>query len=267
MEYLYPHFQRELMMEDSRFHGGPRPGEPFPDFDLPTTDGGRIRGSDFVGRQPLLLSFSSVTCPMTADASSVLKPLYQEFGDRVTFVSLYVREAHPGENYPQPRSMQEKLQHARDYEQRDLIPWTVAIDDPDGTLHQSLDPKPNALYLIDRDGRVFARILWSNEEQAVRDALHALVEERPLRHAERTGKAVPMVRGIGHMHDVLSAAGEQALHDFRRALPPVYGLARLASAYRSVPASRRSLAAMASFLAVGLAALAGWRLIRRNRIS
>jgi peroxiredoxin len=64
MEYRYPHFKRRLMIEDTAFgsyRGGPSPGEPVPDFDLPTTDGGRVRKSDFVGRRPLLLTFGSIT--------------------------------------------------------------------------------------------------------------------------------------------------------------------------------------------------------------
>lgn len=60
MEYRYPHFRRELLMEDMGFSRGPRPGEPFPDFDLPTTDGGRVRSSEYRG-QPLLVTFASVT--------------------------------------------------------------------------------------------------------------------------------------------------------------------------------------------------------------
>ena len=47
---------------------GGAPGEEMPDFDLPTTDGRRLRKADYVGVRPLLLSFDSVTCPMTADA-------------------------------------------------------------------------------------------------------------------------------------------------------------------------------------------------------
>jgi hypothetical protein len=60
MDYRYEHFKRELLFEDMAFGGGPRPGERFPDFDLPTTDGGRTRLSDYRGR-PLLLTFASVT--------------------------------------------------------------------------------------------------------------------------------------------------------------------------------------------------------------
>ncbi|MCO5168753.1 MAG: hypothetical protein M9894_20630 [Planctomycetes bacterium] len=60
MEYSYPHFQRELLREDSSFTGGPTPGQPLPDFDLPTIDGGRLRRSDLAGR-PFALLFGSFT--------------------------------------------------------------------------------------------------------------------------------------------------------------------------------------------------------------
>jgi hypothetical protein len=59
--YRFPHYRRELLREYASFHGGPEPGEPLPEFDLPTTDGGRVRKSDFTGRRPLFLSFASIT--------------------------------------------------------------------------------------------------------------------------------------------------------------------------------------------------------------
>lgn len=61
MQYRFPHFKRELMLEDLRFHSGPQPGQPMPDFELTTTDGRQIKKSDFVGLKPLLLTFGSVT--------------------------------------------------------------------------------------------------------------------------------------------------------------------------------------------------------------
>ncbi len=61
MEYRYPHFKRELLADDSAFEWGPSPGELIPDFELSTTDGGRVGKSDFVGERPLLLVFSSYT--------------------------------------------------------------------------------------------------------------------------------------------------------------------------------------------------------------
>lgn len=52
---------------------------------------------------------------MTASAGPALKRMHEEFGDRVGFVTLYVREAHPGERYPQPETFEQKLEHARAY--------------------------------------------------------------------------------------------------------------------------------------------------------
>ena len=59
--YRYDHFTRVLFMEDMAFSGGPQPGQQMPDFDLPTTDGRRVRKADLTGRRPLLLTFASVT--------------------------------------------------------------------------------------------------------------------------------------------------------------------------------------------------------------
>lgn len=60
MEYGYEHFRKELLKEDSSFSHGQRLGEPLPDFDLPTVDGGRLRKRDLAG-QPFVLIFASFT--------------------------------------------------------------------------------------------------------------------------------------------------------------------------------------------------------------
>jgi FPC/CPF motif-containing protein YcgG len=99
-----------------------------PEFDLPTTDGGRVRKNDFVGQQPLLLTMGSVTCPMTADANPILQRLHDEFGEHIAFVTLYVREAHPEDRYPQPDSFEQKKSFARELQQRDALRWPVAVD-------------------------------------------------------------------------------------------------------------------------------------------
>ncbi len=232
MEYRYRHFKRELLFEDMAWRGGIAVGEQMPDFDLPTTDGGRIRKTDFVGVKPLLLSFGSVTCPMTIDANPKLKHLHDQFGDRVAFVSLYVREAHPGDRYPQPQTMEQKLEFARELKKRDRLPWPVAVDDIDGTLHQKLDPKPSAVYILDVDGRVAFRALWSNDREGVlRRALEELAAGRSPA-TEHTGRMVPMMRGIAHMDEVLAMSGPTARRDVRRQAPPVYVMAKMAGLVR-----------------------------------
>ncbi len=96
---------------------------------------------------------------MTASAGPTLKRLHAEFGDRIPFLTLYVREAHPDERYPQPQDLETKRRHAQDYRQRDALPWPVLVDSLDGDLHRRLDPKPDALYLVDGEGTVAFRTL------------------------------------------------------------------------------------------------------------
>jgi len=214
------------------WRGGLAAGEQMPDFDLETTDGGHVRKADFVGVKPLLLSFGSVTCPMTIDANPKLKHLYEQFGEHIAFVSLYVREAHPGDRYPQPETEEQKIQFARELKERDHLPWPVAIDDIDGSLHRRLDPKPNAAYIMDTGGRVAFRMLWSNDREGVlRKALEQVAAgQTPAK--EHSGRMVPMMRGIAHMDEVLAMSGPTARRDVRRQAPPVYAMAKLAGLMR-----------------------------------
>lgn len=142
---------------------------------------------------------------MTASAGPALKRLHEDFGDRVAFVSLYVREAHPGDRYPQPESFEQKMEHARAYRERDGLPWPVAVDDVDGSLHRALDPKPSSVYLMDREGRVAFRALWSNDEATVRDGLQAVVDGRTPERPERLNRVAPMTRGLGCQYEILDA--------------------------------------------------------------
>jgi hypothetical protein len=59
--YRYDHFKREVLWGDLSFRSGPAPGQPFPDFDLETTDNGRVRKADLVGKKPVLMTLGSVT--------------------------------------------------------------------------------------------------------------------------------------------------------------------------------------------------------------
>ncbi|MFP4600979.1 MAG: TlpA family protein disulfide reductase [Persicimonas sp.] len=244
LEYRYPHFKRELLMEDMSFGGGPSPGEPMPDFELPTTDGDTIRKSDFVGDRPLLLTVGSITCPMTAASGKILHKLHREFGDQVAFVTLYVREAHPGDAIPQAKTLDDKLAYARAYKERDGIHWKVAVDDVEGTLHRKLDPKPNSTYIMSEDGTVAYRSLWSNDERALRKGLRGIVEGKRV-IGETESHAVPMVSGMGKMYEMLEMSGPTAKKDLMNQAPPMYAMARLASMFRPLSPLGRGMTAMA----------------------
>lgn len=203
---------------------------------------------------------------MTASAGPVLKRLYEGFGDRVAFVTLYVREAHPGERIPQPETFKEKMQHARMYKERDQIPWPVVVDDLEGALHRALDPQPNAAYLMDADGKVAFRALWSNDVGALRNALEAVVSRSPGVVRERQTTPVPLLMGMGAMEETFDAAGPTAWQDIWRAAPPMYVLGHLAGWFRPLSPLARGVTATATSVA-GLAMALGIirSLLRRSR--
>jgi hypothetical protein len=182
---------------------------------------------------------------MTASAGPVLQQLHDRFGDRVAFVTLYVREAHPGERHPQAETFEQKLRFAREYRERDRIPWPVAVDSVTGDLHRALDGKPNAAYLMDTEGRVAFRSLWSNTRAPLERTLETVVSGRPLERREDESKVVPMVRGMGKMRDVLLEGGRVAERDVLRAMPPLYAMATVASFFRPLSPLGRGIAAIA----------------------
>jgi hypothetical protein len=264
-DYLYDHVSSKVLGEDLDFGAdAPGPGDRLPDFDLPTATGERIRSVDFVGHEPLLLVFGSVTCPMTASSVPSLKRLYARFGDRIVFLMVYVREAHPGENFPQPRTLDQKLGHAQALIERDEIPWPIAVDDPEGKLHRAMDSKPNAAFLIDRGGQIVFRALWAGDERALRGALVAVAHgERPP-EAESRRRLVPMAKGMGEMREILHQAGPRAERDIWRAAPPMGVTAWTASLFRPLPPQWRTVAALASF---AIACGAVGALLARRRFS
>jgi hypothetical protein len=145
------------------------------------------------------------------------------------------------------------------YEERDGIPWPVAVDDVQGDLHRALDPKPNAAYLMDTEGNVAFRALWANDERVLRQGLEAIISHQELPIGEREPRVVPMLKGLGKQYDLLSFAGEQAKRDFLREVPPMYAMARLAALFRPLPPLGRGIAAQSIGMLGLILALGGLR--------
>lgn len=266
MVYRPAHLQHEMLEEDMGFRGGPRPGEPMPDFELPTTDGGMIRKGDYIGRIPLLMIMDSITCPMTAASTPILRKLWNEYGDRVAFVGLYVREAHPGEHFPQAKTSKQKMHHARQLKERDDIHWPVAVDNLNGTLHQELDSKSNAAYIMDTQGNVAFRSLFANDERVLRQALEQVLAHPMETIGESEPKVVPLLSGMGVAYEVLDHAGDQAKQEFKQEMPQAYALARAASIFRPLPPFWRSIATITTaVLALGGLSAGVITLIKRSR--
>jgi len=260
-DYLYTHVTPIVLSDDMTFsEGAPRPGDPLPRFDLPTADGARVRADDFRGKRPLLLITGSFTCPMTASSNPKLKRLHARFGSQIAFLMLHVREAHPGERYDQPRSFDEKLEHARDLKERDRLPWTIAVDDPAGSVHRALDEKPNAIYLANQDGEIVYRALWAGDEEGLTQALESVARGKRPRQQESRRRLLPMAEGVGVMRAMMRRSGPRAEADIWRAAPPMAAMAWIADLYHPLQPKWRTVAAAAT---IGIAAVVGVSLLAR----
>lgn len=250
--YRYQRFTFSLLLRDMRFQKGtPSPGDVFPAFKLLTTDGDELANEDLLGKAPVLLVFGSMTCPMTASAMPFLKQLQIEFGERVRFIIVNVREAHPGEYYQQPTTMSEKVDHARALKQHYGITWTVAADNVDGSLHRLLDPKPNSAYLVNNDGTIAFRSLWASDRKAMRQALESVVAGRVPRRQQSQALLRPVTRAMGQVQDVMDRAGPQAVKDLWRAGLPMALAGRVATIFSPLAPDQRGISAVLS-MAIGM---------------
>jgi len=263
-DYRYQHFTTKLLIHDGSFHkAAKRPGETLPDFDLPTTDWERIATRDFVGDRPLFLVTGSITCPMTASAIPSLKRLYAQCGDDIAFLILNVREAHPGEHYPQPDTMEEKIDHARTLKDFYELPWTVAVDDLDGTLNLAMDGKPNSAYLMDRDGKIVFRSVWARDLRgSIRRALESAAHEEAPAKDESRALLRPVILASGVIDQVMTRAGPTAVRDHWRSNFPLQLTAKVASLFRPLSPDWRGIAAVAT---VGTATVVGLVIVLRVR--
>jgi hypothetical protein len=80
----------------------------------------------------------------------------------IAFVFVYTREAHPGENFPAHRMMEQKLAHARAFKELFGIQRPILVDDLSGTAHRLYGMLPNMTYLVGRGGRVLFRADWTD---------------------------------------------------------------------------------------------------------
>ena len=119
-----------------------------------------------------------------------LTKLYGKYEPKgFAFFIVYVREAHPGENYPHHKSFEQKLEHAeklRKLEDINKIP--IVIDDINGTAHNAYGLLPNMVYLIDKEGMVVYKSDWSDAEEM--DGMCATL----LRLDEMKARQIPIIR-------------------------------------------------------------------------
>lgn len=221
------------------------PGDRVPGFELTTTDGARLASADLIGKgETLFLIFGSRTCPVTESAAPGLKRLHAIYGDRIRFVMVNVREAHPGQAIAQPQTFETKRGHALDLKRHLGLPFEVAVDDIDGALHRALGARPSSAYVVDPGGEIVFRAQWANVTEAIEAALADIVAGSMPRKGAVTGTFRAVARMIGFMGPVHDAAGEGARRDTWRVMPPLGVMMLLSGLFFFLPRRMRGLPTM-----------------------
>jgi hypothetical protein len=208
-DYQYDRFTSSAYDLD-RFTG-PGPGDPAPDGVLTTPEGLRVNLLDFDG-DFLVLELGSITCPLFQSRRGGMADLARRMPG-TEFAILYVREAHPGDDVPQPVTAEGKAANARRLADEDGEGRRILIDDLDGTLHKAFGGYPNSIFIVNRSGCVVWRSDWNNPAATAR----ALGRLKSGRSAGRQGAFLPARPPVA-IH-TLRRAGGGALKDFLRDLP------------------------------------------------
>jgi hypothetical protein len=217
-DFNFQHFQmRHMVAELLRF--GLAPGTEAPDFELQSTDGEIVRLRDLLG-MPVVLHFVSYTCPVTRGGVQTMRELYELYGERVRFVEVLVRQAHPGELHGAYVASEDKFADALGYAREEAVPWPVLSDDLPGTEQRAYGGLAAAVYLIDGQGVIAFCATWG-QSPALRQAIDDLLA--------RDGLGAPAGKGTDRRPHLGAAivggrggpvrGGRQALIDLELGFP------------------------------------------------
>jgi len=116
-----------------------------------------------------------------------LHDLYEEYGDRVEFLVIYIREAHPSDgwhigrhNIRDPKTMDERRRVAGRCESALEYDIRTYVDEMDDRVMKAYAAWPDRLYLIGVDGRVVyqgGRGPWGFKPAELKKAIDALIED------------------------------------------------------------------------------------------
>ena len=83
-----------------------------------------------------------------------MRKLHARWGDSVDFVTVLVRQGHPGPDVPHYRHYEDKRLDAISHKRDDRIPWPVLIDNLQGSVHNLYGGLADPTFIIDGDGAI-----------------------------------------------------------------------------------------------------------------
>lgn len=256
--YTYDTFTTGLILDDLLFkRSDPGPDDQVPVFDLEMINGARFR-SDDLGNQPVLIVFGSRTCPVTVSAREPLEALHLRYGERIRFVLVNTREAHPGERIPQPKTHDQKREHARKLGAFMGAHFEVALDNIGGKFHRAMGSKPNSAYILSPTGLILYRAHWANDTESLSLALAAVTEGRRPKRGKSRRLVGPLLKAIGFLPGVVRVGGPKVERDVWRAVPPFAVLGHLSRLFFFLPTRARGPAVMFTLVATVVFAIWYW---------
>src|SRR5262249_18124887 len=109
--------------------------------------------------------------------------LYRNYGERrVESVFVYVREAHPGENFGPQDSLERKLAHAHEFQRLFDVGRPTLVDDLEGRAPRAFGHMPNMPYILTPAPSAVFRSAWTDPD-TIRLALDYLLGVQARRRA------------------------------------------------------------------------------------
>ena len=100
-------------------------------------------------------------------------------------VFLYTNEAHPGENYPALRSMEQKYKHAEALRDVYAVSRPIVLDALDGAAHRRYGGFPNMTWIFNRTGTILYKADWTDTASVVNMVEYLLDVQERRRNQER----------------------------------------------------------------------------------
>ena len=230
-QYNSPDFKIKLPEADQLGETIPvRVGAMAPDFEATDLEGKAIRLRELRAKGHVVLMMGSITSPMCAIAIPGMNRLHAELGTKgVGIYLVYVKESHPGENFPHHTSFEQKVKHAQQLKSLERVEFPIIVDNLEGSIHRSYGPWPTSVFVIHRDGRLFFRSTIADTRE-VGEYLKDLLEADKLSvNPDRVPHLSYSERLIEHDPDqeihrrVYSRAGQKAFEDFWKLFPALRG--------------------------------------------
>lgn len=159
---------------------GVQPGQPLPELSLVSLEGDPVSIAQLQADRPLVLVTASLTCNVARRNQTGVDGISKKYGNAVAVIVVYTIDAHPkGDICPytgsewvprdnerdevlvrQPTDQAQRLELARQFQQRFSDKAIVLVDTMDDKSWKALGSAPNLGLLVDSRGIVRLRQGW-----------------------------------------------------------------------------------------------------------